>query len=435
MNKAPTLSVIIPTHNRCDMLARSLDALADQSWPMSNLELVVVADACEDDTVQMLRGRAGQMPCALIAQSHSARSAAATRNLGASHARGSTLLFVDDDVVAQPGFLQAHMAAQRPGRIALGYSKPMIPNNPGWWHYDARHWWEDAFTAMEQPGHRFTYRDFFSGNVSMSAALFHQVGGFDVTFKGRLEDYELGMRLLKAGARFHFVRRAVGHHHETTDLKRWLYRVRQEGIADVQIGDRHPELRTSMFEFDIPHNKEIRHTRDRAFDISDRGIKRGKRMERRLFCRATRHEHWRLRRRWRKDIRLLREFNYWRGVAMAIGGRSALAAWLQEAPIRPPLAKDAPLLELTAPPSTSELERILDRGTDAGLRLALEGIEILAIAPQYGAEPLRREHVYQALQELATQELVPPLVLHMIQEGASLPAAEERLRCISSFIK
>jgi GT2 family glycosyltransferase len=96
---------------------------------------------------------------------------------------------------------------------------------------------------MARPGHRFSYRDFFSGNVSLPAALFRRVGGFDEAIKVRLEDYELGIRLLKAGARFIFSPEATGDHHENSDLELWLERVRKEGIATVQITRAHPELR------------------------------------------------------------------------------------------------------------------------------------------------------------------------------------------------
>jgi cellulose synthase/poly-beta-1,6-N-acetylglucosamine synthase-like glycosyltransferase len=51
----PTTSVIIPTHNRCASLKRTLDALCTQTYPLSLLEVLVVADGCTDETVDMLR--------------------------------------------------------------------------------------------------------------------------------------------------------------------------------------------------------------------------------------------------------------------------------------------------------------------------------------------------------------------------------------------
>ena len=44
------LSVIIPTHNRSDLLIRNLSAFSSQVEANPKFEVLVVADACEDDT-------------------------------------------------------------------------------------------------------------------------------------------------------------------------------------------------------------------------------------------------------------------------------------------------------------------------------------------------------------------------------------------------
>ena len=171
MNPVPLISIVIPTHNRRDLLARALDALGRQSCAPATFEVLVVADACEDDTVAMVTAYAAQAPYRLRALAHEARSAAATRNLGAGQAEGTILLFLDDDVLAQPGLVQAHLDAQDQDRVVLGYSKPILAEQASWFQCDARRWWEDRFTQIGQADHRFTYRDFFSGNVSLSAEL------------------------------------------------------------------------------------------------------------------------------------------------------------------------------------------------------------------------------------------------------------------------
>jgi glycosyltransferase involved in cell wall biosynthesis len=128
----PTLSVIIPTHNRSAQLLENLSALSRQSWSVSEFEVLVVADACQDDTVERANAYAAQAPYRLRVLSHEARSRAATRNLGAAHAQSQLLLFLDDDVVAQPGLVAAHVRAQGqgPDRVVLGYSKPVLPDDP-----------------------------------------------------------------------------------------------------------------------------------------------------------------------------------------------------------------------------------------------------------------------------------------------------------------
>lgn len=412
MSPVPLVSIVVPTHNRRDLLARSLDALGRQSCPPDLFEVLVVADACEDDTVAMATAYAERAPYRLRALEHTARSAAATRNLGARQAEGSILLFLDDDVIAQPGLVQAHLDAQGPDHIVLGYSKPILPDDPSWFQCDAHRWWEDRFTQIAQPDHRFTYRDFFSGNVSLPTELFWRVGGFDLTFSGRLEDYELGLRLIRAGARFGFAQQALGHHHDTINLPIWVRRIQQEGVADVQIGQRHPELRTTLFgNFEDMSGRWGRWLRKLAFVQPLRGAK----LVRFLLWLAALLERMRMRRSWRRVLSGLRKYNYWRGVAAAIVSRQAMASWLQEVAMPPVVAGDAPAFDLAALPPDEALPGMLAHASVKGARVLMNGIDLLVLPPQLGAEPLRMEHLHGAVRALAKRQFVPALAVHMSQ--------------------
>ncbi len=283
----------------------------------------------------------------------SAGSAAASRNLGASNARGDVLLFLDDDVLAHPDLVRAHVTAQRDERVAIGYSKPVYQTPLSWWHYGARRWWEDTFSEMRRPGHRFTFRDFLTGNVSLPAALFRRVGGFDTAFSDAgYEDYELGVRLLEAGARFCFVPEAVGYHHDETNLGRSLLRTRREGIGIVRIGKRHPEMIGTALKFPETNSWVTKRLRALAFNHS--GL--GDRIARLLVRQAEFFERTRLRAPWQHTVAWLRCYNFWRGVASAAGSEREFYDWLEGIAPPPAVAGDAPVLELTSLP---------DRGSPA----------------------------------------------------------------------
>jgi len=420
MSRNPAVSIIIPTHNRSGVLAKNLAALSQQTWPADMFEVLVVADSCRDDTADVIAAYAARSPYHLRLLAHDARSAAATRNLGAAHARASVLLFLDDDIAAHPGLVRAHMEAQHENGVVLGYSKPVLPAQASWHQRGAHRWWEDTFREIGRPGHRFTYRDFFSGNMSMPAALFRQVGGFDVSFTGRLEDYELGLRLLQAGATFRFSWDAIGDHHESNDLEQWLRRIGQEGVAHVQIGERHPELRTSLFaELMSTPARWQRVVRRLAFAFPKRGVS----VERLVLRQIALCEQLRLRGLWHKSVRVLREYNYYRGVASAINGKRALASWLQDVPMPPCVRSDAPAIDMAALPPADALAELLARASEAGVRLVVEGIEVLAIPPQLGAEPLREEHLHDALRQMARRQFIPALAMHTLRLAREVPNA------------
>jgi hypothetical protein len=317
---------------------------------------------------------------------------------------------MDDDIVPRPDFVQRHLEAQQLNGIVLGYSKPVIPARPSWWQLDAYRWWEDRFREMRQPGHRFSYKDFFSGNVSMPAALFAAVGGFDATITGRLEDYELGVRLIKAGVHFSYAPEALGYHYDQTSLTVWARRYRQEGVADIQIGQRHPELRLELAVATKPRHARLQRMQKLAFYHP----RLGDVVEQWLFHQAGLFERLGFRDRWYKVIRLLREYNYWRGVAAVIGP-GQLSGWLQEAPLYPTLAANAPTLDLNNLPDPKTLPVVLQRASEAGLRLTLNGLDLLTIPPKPGAEPLRPVHLEAALRELAGQNFVPALALPLFE--------------------
>ena len=239
-----SISVIIPTHNRRASLERTLRALCRQSYPFDLMEIIVVVDGCQDDTPEMLRTYAG--PFLLQGLTQPQQGAATARNYGAATATGSILIFIDDDVEPAPQFIEAHVSAHRTGKgfVGMGYL-PVELARIDFFSLLVRSWWTNQFQEMRKPSHRFLYRNLFSGNFSLEADLFRKVGGFDPSIPRR-EDYELGMRLMKADAKFMFLPDAVGYHHEVADAKGNLTRSYQEGRGDILMGFRHPELRPTF---------------------------------------------------------------------------------------------------------------------------------------------------------------------------------------------
>ena len=85
----PLLSIIIPTHNRQDLLPRAVKSALDQT--MGNLEVIVVDDGSEppvdlppDPRVRLVR----------LAKS---RGVSAARNIGTNEAKGRWVTYLDDD--------------------------------------------------------------------------------------------------------------------------------------------------------------------------------------------------------------------------------------------------------------------------------------------------------------------------------------------------
>ena len=122
----PDISVIIPTHNRPASLLRLLHALREGTFPASRFEAVVVADGCTDDTATVARNVPFPFPVEVLEQ-NPGRGAGAARNLGATHANGELLVFLDDDVEPLPTLLAEHHRAHAEAGVAAVAIGPPFP--------------------------------------------------------------------------------------------------------------------------------------------------------------------------------------------------------------------------------------------------------------------------------------------------------------------
>lgn len=418
MSYLPTLSVIIPTHNRRALLYRVLTALDKQTCPAHTFEVIVVCDGCTDGTAAALQSYRPSYDLRVIEQA--AQGPGAARNRGVAAARGALLLFIDDDVEPAATCIAAHVAAHATGaHVVLGPYPPALPAHATFVQQELRAWWSDCFTAAARPGHRFTYRDLLGGNLSLTADLFAQVGGFDPALQ-RHQDQELGIRLLAAGAALRFAPDARAVHHDHSDLARTCRIRSQEGYADVQIGQRHPALRPilPLAYVDIAWSRRRRLLRRLAFAAPGIGEYAAALLHRALKT----WERLRLRTRWRRDFEDLADYCYWRGVAHALGSRRALDEFLQDGSARGDQGGHG--IELDLREGLEQAEQRLDRERPAEVRLRYGPHLLGRIPPQPGAEALRGVHLRPAL----AGDLAVALLVALAAEGATaLPGALEPL--------
>ena len=107
MSELPFVSVVVPTWNRASILTDCLTSLRVQSYPLDRFEILVVDDGSVDATADVVRGQEdGRAPhVRYLPLSHGGPNAA--RNAGIAASRGDPICFVDDDVEAPAGWLEA----------------------------------------------------------------------------------------------------------------------------------------------------------------------------------------------------------------------------------------------------------------------------------------------------------------------------------------
>jgi len=154
---------------------------------------------------------------------------------------------LDDDLVPAPGLVERHRRAHDHGgpRIVVGPCR--IPPGSGAPAHLVR-WWDEHYAELQKAGRVDRFDRFTVANASGPAALLRAVGGFDESFVGYgLEDYELAVRLLRAGARLDFDVDAVAWHPDVPAVSVLVARQRNIGRNAARIVALHPETADTVF--------------------------------------------------------------------------------------------------------------------------------------------------------------------------------------------
>lgn len=225
LDQPPQASVIIPTYNSSEPLARALESLAGQNFPVGRFEVVVADDGSRDSTVDVVDSFRDRLRLKYYFQEDQGFRLAAVRNGGARLSSGAVLIFLDSGTVAGPDFVRAHIRHHSERRNAvIGYAYGYQPWSSGTelsqalstlspervveqfsnepWIWDWRH------KMMVDSGRDVNERTapwlLFQGmNCSVRSSDFWDVGGFDEKIcHWGTEDLELGFRLWRAGIPF-----------------------------------------------------------------------------------------------------------------------------------------------------------------------------------------------------------------------------------------
>jgi GT2 family glycosyltransferase len=380
--------VIIPSHNRRELLERILGSLQQQqTYPPTDLEIVVCADGCQDDTVTMLKGTQ-QWPLTVLELP--GVGPAGARNAGAEAARSPLLIFLDDDVDPTPGFIEAHVRAhdEHPRSVVLGPYPPLPHASSSLSRLALRRWWTRHFAAMAEPGHRIHYTDVLTGNLSMPKEIWQDIGGLDERLRAH-EDYELGIRLIEAGVPIVFASRALGYHyeHETTRLDGYFRRAREEGRAAVLIGEKHPEIRPAM-KF-VDRRRRSSWKAELAHRIVFSGGPRMDRAARTLERLLAILDHRGLRKLHAGLFRRMKEYWYVRGVSQSMQSFSAWRSLARE-PVRAP---ETSALVIDLRQGVAEAAAVLDAERPQWVELRYGSRRLGQLSYSAGAEPWRGEHL------------------------------------------
>jgi GT2 family glycosyltransferase len=218
-------SVIIPTCNRPELLAKCLQQLAPgvQTMDSNRYEVIVTDDSVGNETEAMVKE---SFPWVRYTRGPR-RGPAANRNHGATLSEAPWLVFTDDDCLPEAGWLQAYANAIQQHPNGKAFEGAILPDD-----------WTMLKKDMAECPVNTTGAMFWSANIMVEKKLYDQVGGFDERFRMPAnEDQEIYGRLQRQGKVVFFGDAIVVHPVRMVPL---LQKVRKLPLAErSQITLRH----------------------------------------------------------------------------------------------------------------------------------------------------------------------------------------------------
>lgn len=203
----PTVSVIIPVHNGGDKFRRCL--LSVKALRTSPAEVIVVADGNSDGSWKL----AEEFDIRVLKRPVSGGPARA-RNLGAHHAKGNILFFIDADVTVPDDAIEQVLNAFQndPDLDALIGS------------YDDKPFESNFLSQYKNLLHHYVHQNskkeastFWGACGAIRRDVFLKMNGFDKAYRRpSIEDIELGYRIKKSGYTIHLLK-----HIQVKHLKHW----------------------------------------------------------------------------------------------------------------------------------------------------------------------------------------------------------------------
>ncbi len=227
--------MVVCTRNRVDVLADCLASLARQEAPPDGFEVIAIDNGSTDGTAAYLRRWVAADPTRHRAIFEAELGLSGSRNRGVEAAHGEVVLFLDDDALADEGWVASHLSRYRDDAEIGAVGGPVVlcwpVGRPSWLGPELEHWFS-ALDLGTEAGPFPPPHGPYGANMSARRLEVIAVGGFAIELgrRGRSlvsgEEHELFTRLWARGVRIEYEPAALVTHRVLPERlrRRWILR-------------------------------------------------------------------------------------------------------------------------------------------------------------------------------------------------------------------
>jgi glycosyltransferase involved in cell wall biosynthesis len=201
----PFISVIIPTYNREKCLLDTIHSILQQTYPVFEIIVIDQSESLSEEKRQLVTMNKNKLRYFHITE----RGRSLAKNYGILQAKGDLVLFCDDDILVDKGFLDTHAHIYTIDPLIAAASCRLVekgdPNNE----------------AVESPLRTTSYGKLVNkpwstrsgyvsslngGNMSFKKEILAKVGFFEEYFEGTsmVEEPDIAYRVIQNGFRVYF---------------------------------------------------------------------------------------------------------------------------------------------------------------------------------------------------------------------------------------
>lgn len=233
--RTKSLSIIIATRDRCESLAALIESLKNtRGFADIRPEIVVADNGSSDDTWLTLERESEEHPNGFHPFKATRPGKAAALNDAIRIASGEICAFLDDDVVVEPGWLEAVHRYFFDGRYSVAQGvvslPPVASEDPEIAKLFRRF---RTIPVCEKPRGTITVDSLNGSNMAIARSVFERVNGFHERLgpgmSGTSDDTELAQRILAANIEIGFMEEAIVYHNvERTRLTEAYFKLHHQ---------------------------------------------------------------------------------------------------------------------------------------------------------------------------------------------------------------